>query len=215
MHPVAETGNKYAATLARSVILTLLAVTGCAIPRFSVYRAPDFAPTRVRRVIALPFQQETEDVAVGNQVRAALAAEIQAAGRFEVVPAPDRLTAALAAQARRTGRFDQVFVAELGRRFGADALMLGTVTAYRPYNKPLLGLKVQIVDTEHGRVLWAADGLWDTSLRHVVERVRSHYVKRHPMWDQLDGWKITRLSPARFHRFVAYELVEAMRDEES
>jgi hypothetical protein len=196
------------------LLVLTLAATGCTVPRFSVYRAPDFAPSRVRRVIALPFQHETDCVAVGDQIRAALAAEIQAAGCFEVVPAPDRLTAVLATQARRTGRFDELFVAELGRQFGADALLLGTVTAYRPYNKPLIGLKVQIVGTEHGRVLWAADGLWDTSLRAVVTRARSYYVKRHPMWDQLDGWKIMRLSPARFHRFVAYELVEAMRSEE-
>src|SRR5207248_10714668 len=100
----------------------------------------------VGRVLILPLDNETAFPHVTEEVRNALATELQRLGLFEVVPAPVEMPVELSRITREHGRFNEVALVQLARAFRADLIVMGTVTQYNPYaSLPRLGLVLQVV----------------------------------------------------------------------
>src|SRR5258707_2481138 len=94
---------------------------------FSHYRAPQFQWENVARVLILPLDNETAFPHVGDEVRNALATEMQRMGLFEVVPAPPEITVVPCRVIRENGRFNEVALVEMARSLRADLSVLDSV----------------------------------------------------------------------------------------
>ena len=162
----------------------------------------------VRRVMVLPFAQEAGVQADCARVRDAFVAELQKLRRFEVVPLPadaredDELNASLA-----RGRLSTDAIVRLCNRYALDGVLLGSVTAWRPYTPPHLGMRTQLVSVHSGAPVWAVDAIYDSSDRTTVDDLQ-HYVAHTQRDDgNLHGWELNLLAPAKFTSYVAHRFV--------
>ncbi len=187
-------------------------------PTFSQYHLDGWQWENVRRVAVLPFRNESGYTRAGEEARDAFVAELQRAGRFEVISTPPDDRAILAAQVRCGGRFDEVLLYDIAMATNADVVIHGTVSNYSPYPRPRLGLVIQAVGSQEGKVVASVDGLWDSTDLAIAERVRVTYRERareRPPWirnhviasDDSFAADIALDSPNLFRRFVGREAV--------
>lgn len=185
-------------------------------PTFSQYHDPAFHWEAVNRVLILPLDNETHFPHVAEEVRNALATELQELGRFEVVLAPPDIHARLSHSIREHGQFNEAAMIELARCFRADVILLGAVTQYSPYRLPRLGLTLQAVGPGECAVVASVDGVWDTTQQTVADRARSFYAsgRRHSLRaqnrDQPFADELALEAPRLFQRFVANEAADVL-----
>ncbi|MBP3960901.1 hypothetical protein J8F10_37240 [Gemmata sp. G18] len=215
-----------------AAVLATVALAGCGLldrvrdkdrpppapPTFSQYHLEGWQWENVRRVVVLPFRNESGYTRAGEEARDAFTAELQRAGRFEVISTPVDDRALLAAQVRCGGRFDEVLLYEIALATNADVVVHATVSNYSPYPRPRLGLVIQAVGSQEGKVVASVDGLWDSTDLAIAERVRIHYRERareRPPWvrnhviaaDDSFASELALDSPILFRRFVGREAV--------
>jgi TolB-like protein len=162
----------------------------------------------VRRVMVLPFRQEPGVRVDCDQVRDSFVAELQKLRRFEVVPLTgearedDEMNASLA-----HGRLSTEAMVRLCDRYGLDGVLVGAVTAWRPYSPPHLGLRTQLISVHSGATVWAIDAIYDSNDRTTVSDLR-HWVDHTQRDDgNLHGWELNLLSPQKFTSYVASRFV--------
>jgi hypothetical protein len=206
--------------------LLLLLIAGCSQPKprpelnFSYYNSPEFHWRHVGRVLLLPVVNESATPEATEQMRAALNAELQQLGLFEVVSTPPDAAARLARSVRDGGRFDEAEVIALARCANADAVVAITLSHYSPYYRPRIGLSAQAISPDLGKVVSSVDGLWDSNNLAVADRARRYYAgqKLHSVPggphrgvpDDPYGYDLVLQSPHLFQRFVAAEAARVL-----
>jgi len=198
-------------TVAAAAALTL---ASCQIPRpdkpkvVNSYLAEPQDLANVQRIMVLPFRAEHGVTVEQNAIRDAFVSELQKLRRFEVVPLADNareddvLNASLA-----TGRLSTDAMVRLCERYSLDGVFVGSVTSWRAYTPPRLGLRTQLVSVHSGTAVWAVDAIYDAADRSTVSDLK-HYVGHTQQDDgNLHGWEMTLLSPAKFTSFVAHRCV--------
>ncbi|MEO6596816.1 MAG: hypothetical protein ABIP94_18880, partial [Planctomycetota bacterium] len=162
----------------------------------------------VRRIMVLPFAQEAGVQVDCSKVRDAFVAELQKLRRFEVVPLPaearedDELNASI-----HRGRLSTEAMARLCDRYALDGLFVGSVTAWRAYTPPHLGLRTQLISVHSGATIWAVDALYDSSDRTTISDLQ-HFAKNSQADNgSLHGWELNLLSPTQFTNYVAHRFV--------
>lgn len=206
----------------------ILLVAGCQLhpPRpvplnYSRYHQKEFQWAAVNRVVLMPLVNETEHPRAAVEMLNALSAEMQRMGLFEVVVAPIEPYEQLSRKIRSGGRFDESELVEIARCFRADVIVMGTLSQYRPYQRPCVGLVLQAVSPDTGKVIASVDGLWDSTSHSVASRAQRYYMKNEGpiekvcdyVQDKIDPSYAAELvldSPSLFRRFVAYEVMAAL-----
>jgi len=162
----------------------------------------------VRRIMVLPFGQESGVQADCNKVRDAFVAELQKLRRFEVVPLPS--DASENEQLNRSlsrGRVSSDALVRLCNRYAVDGVFLGTVTTFRPYQPQQMGMRTQLVSVHSGSPIWAVDAIYDAAERTTIGDLR-HFVEHTQRDDgNLHGWEMNLISPGKFTSFVAHRFV--------
>lgn len=162
----------------------------------------------VRRIMVLPFGQESGVQADCNKVRDAFVAELQKLRRFEVVPLPS--DASENEQLNRSlsrGRVSSDALVRLCNRYAVDGVFLGTVTTFRPYQPQQMGMRTQLVSVHSGAPIWAVDAIYDATERTTISDLR-HFVEHTQRDDgNLHNWEMNLISPQKFTSFVAHRFV--------
>ncbi|MDH4240171.1 MAG: hypothetical protein OEW48_11465 [Phycisphaerae bacterium] len=96
------------------------------------------------------------------------------------------------------------------RTLKCDAVLIGTISQFKPYPHMTIGLRLKLVDLRDGRLLWALEQIWDNSDKTTEYRIKDYfqYQKRSgfaPLREQL-----VTVSPLEFIKFVAYEVAETI-----
>ncbi len=91
-----------------------------------------------------------------------------------------------------------------------DAVLLGTITQFKPYPHMAIGLRMQLLDLRDGRLLWALEQIWDSSDKTTEYRINSYFQYQMrtgyaPLREQLIA-----ISPLEFIKFVAYEVAATL-----
>jgi hypothetical protein len=190
----------------------LPALAGCAaapsLKSINCYLAEPADLANVRRIMVLPFGHEADVQADCTKVRDAFVAELQKLRRFEVVPLPadaredDELNASLA-----RGRLSTEAMVRLCNRYSLDGVLVGSVTAWRPYTPPHLGMRTQLVSVHSGAPVWAVDAMFDSSDRTTVADLQ-HFADHTQRDDgNLHGWELNLIAPGKFTTYVAHRFV--------
>jgi len=197
-----------------AALAAVAGLAGCKISRpdrpkiVNSYLAERDDLASVRRIMILPFHAEHGVTVDNNRVRDAFVSELQKLRRFEVVPLTDaareddELNASLA-----RGRLSTDGIVKLCERYSLDGVFVGSVTAWRPYKPPQLGLRTHLVSVHSGACIWAVDAIYDASDLSTISDLK-HYFDRSLRDDgNLHGWEMTLLSPSKFTNFVAHRCV--------
>ncbi len=110
------------------------------------------------------------------------------------------------------GRVDVESLIVAQKAYLADAFLFGAVTQYKPYDPPVLGLKLRMLSARTGNVIWAADALFDahqSDVRALAER----YFHNSGLKDRLYGPDLLLMSPKLFADFVAAQIVRPLAEQ--
>ena len=167
----------------------------------------------VRRVMVLTFETAPGVHADTEMLRDTFVHELVKMHKFELVPLPegdeddDEVY-----QSLRRGRISIESLTTLGERYNLDGVLLGTVTAYRPYKPPYLGLRVQLISLHSATAVWAVEAIYDASDAQSVDDIR-HYAQSYlAKNDSLHGWEMILISPEQFATFVSHRVVGTWRE---
>jgi len=91
-----------------------------------------------------------------------------------------------------------------------DAVLLGTITQFKPYPHMVIGLRMQLLDLRDGQLLWALEQIWDSSDKTTEYRIKSYY-----QYQMRTGYaplreELIAVSPLEFIKFVAYEVAATL-----
>lgn len=162
----------------------------------------------VRRIMVLPFTEEAGVQADCQLVRDAFVAELQKLRRFEVVPLPvDAQESATLNESIRKGRLSTDAMVRLCNRYALDGIFCGTVTKWRAYQPPHLGMRTQLISVHSGATVWAVDAIYDSSDRATISDLRHYYQTTQFDDGGLHGWEINLLAPSKYTTYVAYRFV--------
>jgi hypothetical protein len=174
------------------------------------YHAPGFNPAAHLRVLLLPLGNETGFPYAADQIRTALAAEVQSLAYFEVVMAPPHSDIDMSQLVHTHGRFHEAALVDLARAFNVDAILLATVTQYSPYSPPRIGLSLQLISPGAAVLLASIDGLWDGRQRAVADQACAYYREGSHHFEGRNDINPVLTSPQLFQRFVCRQAAEAL-----
>jgi hypothetical protein len=179
----------------------------------ATYISPATAQNPPGRIVVVPFAAPTCSPEAGHIATAAVASAIQGTLCCDtLLPADgdERLAAESALWQR--GRVDVESLIVAQKAYLADAFLFGTVTQYKPYDPPVLGLKLRMLSARTGDVIWAADALFDahqSDVRALAER----YFRGSGLKDRLYGPELLLMSPKLFADFVAAQIVRPLGEQ--
>lgn len=199
--------------------LAALLVAGCAktpppikqlyqspapMPKVKAHLSPGL-PARRLRALVLPFRSPNAEAI--RTVTGGFAVELEKTQAFEGI-SPNGQGEAIARRfpVWQPGGLDIQMLVDLRRRHRIGALILGHVTHFRPYNPPVLGLRVQAVSTRTGSVLWAVEGCFDARDEGVRKLMRRYYRENLEGDGHQHGWTLLLESPRHYTQFVAHQL---------
>jgi len=200
------------------LLVPLLAATGCAITRvpspkpINWYLGHRNDVVGVRRIMLLPFRAAAGVQADTHVVRESFLAELAKIQRFELIPLPtgtaedDKIYRALT-----RGRISAESLVALAKRYKLDGVLVGTVTSYRPYLPPHLGLRTKLFSVHSGSFIWAAEGLYDANDVRTMEDLEHYQETFLAAESSMHGMRMNLLSPRKFAAYVSHRLVGTWR----
>jgi hypothetical protein len=185
--------------------LFLLLAAGCAAhqPRVSVYVSNLRANEMPSRLVVVPFASPVGGEEASPITTQAFALEIQRILRNDVIVTPADDARLLAeADLWTRGRVDVESLVEARKKYMADAFLFGSVTQYKPYDPPILGVNLRLLSASTGEVIWAAGGLFDARDADVRWLGEAYY-NNSSMRRDLYGPEVLFMSPRLYAGFVA------------
>jgi hypothetical protein len=139
----------------------------------NVFVSSPTLPPDLKRVLVLPLAcgQSVGDVSGGCQMLdPVLRAALVKTGKFEVVATDPETLRSCTGQLGWTGEeaLPVNFFDSLKRVYGCDAVLFCELTTFRP-NAPLaIGWRLKLADAKTGKILWAADEIFDAGNKSVA-----------------------------------------------
>jgi hypothetical protein len=129
-----------------------------------------FQPERIRTLAMMPLQTESGDGDIAERVMRELTVQILQLGRFELID-PYKVSTLVAEEELEAAELNDTLVRTIGRKLGADAILLGKVAHYRPARKkflimttaPALGLNLRIISLKGSipTTIWTVNDAFD------------------------------------------------------
>jgi TolB-like protein len=184
-------------------------------PSDNTFLASPYLPVDLRRVAVLPLAWEgsSTDLAQGSETLGPiLLAELIKTKKFEVV--------AITSEAlhHQTGRQSWTgaevlpvnFLDFLQRVYGCDAVLFCQLTTFRAYPPLVVGWRLKLVDAHTGRILWAADKVFDEKQQKALNQTWHHYFAGLGIGqDSSDNWQIEN-SPRQFGEYAIVQILTTL-----
>lgn len=91
-----------------------------------------------------------------------------------------------------------------------DAVLLGTITEFRPYPHMTIGLRLKLLDLRDGQLLWAIEQVWDSADKTTDYRIRDYFrSQKRPGYAPLHE-QLAAVSSIEFIKFVSYEVAQTL-----
>jgi len=98
----------------------------------------------------------------------------------------------------------------LRKQLKCEAVILGTVTEYRPYPHMMIGLRLKLLDLADSQTIWAAEQVWDSSDKNLEPKIKEYFRKQRKGNLEPLGEDLVSLSSIEFLKFVAYEVASTL-----
>ncbi|WP_010582245.1 hypothetical protein [Schlesneria paludicola] len=177
---------------------------------FQQYIATNFDWPSVRRVVLMPLANQTAYTRIHEQMHANLAAELQRAGRFEIVAATREDETLRALDVFLSGQFNEIELLRIAREYQADAVIFANITQYHPYSPPSVGLSLLMISPAEGVVVASLTGLWDMREKNTAEQAEIEFAQHQEFSRSLRGPERVLESPDVFQRFVSRQIAVAL-----
>ena len=201
--------------LTRTVLPWALVLAGCYLsvsppPRNCHYLNPDKSIAAVGKVALIELGNESLYPKISADMTEAL---------FEAIQKKQTLSLSVLARSDERWRSLQMDsdsgyslkqLCELRKALRCNAVLVGTITEYKPYPHLIIGLRLKLVDLTDGQLVWAIEQVWDSADKRTEHRIKEYFKKQMrsgfaPLQEEL-----VVVSSLKFIRFVAYEVGETL-----
>lgn len=167
--------------------------------------------TAVRRVLLYPFGNQTQYKDQTPIVTEALQRAIAKQGCFELVSvAPEDQETYKQINTSGTGKFPMSLLIELGALYHVDAILVGHINIYNPYDPQALGIKADLISVFNGKVLRSMQGFLDANSISVSNDIIKYYQEDCDSRGTIETWRLIRLSPTMYADYACHRFVRAM-----
>ncbi len=97
------------------------------------------------------------------------------------------------------------------KTLNCDAVLIGTVTGFKPYPHTTIGLRLKLIDLQDGQLLWALEQIWDTTDKTTEYRIKNYYRRHNFVGSATLREQLMSTSSLKFVKFVAYETAETLQ----
>lgn len=165
----------------------------------------------LQRVLALPLVDESGFGTRSDVVSDSLRDELNRLGRFRVVrPSASDSMLKPGDGPHNSGRIPVATMIELGQRYGVDAVLFGTISHYRPYAPPALGMSVSLIDVQTGRILWSVTDFVDGSDQRCAVSMKWYFEDETATDETVFGSELMHTSPRWFARFASQRIARTL-----
>ncbi|MBC8550192.1 MAG: hypothetical protein H8D23_11155 [Candidatus Brocadiales bacterium] len=175
------------------------------------HKSEEYRNAKLHRVLLLPFTIESQRDKVVDEVTDAFYIALQKSAKFEII-VPQGFQDILTQQNDiwNRGLIRSETIVEAKKRYKVDAIMFGTITQYRPYEPPILGIKIGMFSAVSGNIMWSSDAIFDSSEAAVIKLVKTYYKEHYKRKQSLYEWKIILLSMKQYAQFAAHYMVNTL-----
>lgn len=207
--------TQYAQCMAKLLLLSVL-LSGCGI-----YTAPSLVPDHyylnpdkdlaaVGRVAIIGLDNDSTYPKIAADVTEALFQALQKRQLFglSIVRQSAPAWRSLQLDLSSTYTLEQLFAVR--KTLKCDAVLIGTITGYKPYPHMAIGLRLKIIDLKDGQLLWALEQVWDSADKTTESQIKKYFRSRlRSGFDPL-GEQLVAVSPLEFFKFVACEVAKTL-----
>jgi hypothetical protein len=183
--------------------------TGSA-PADYYYINPNKSLSAIGRVAIVELDNNSTYPTISNDVIEKLYQALQKKQLFglTVVRQSDSLWRSLQLDLNSQYTLDQI--SAIRETLKCDAILLGTITEFRPYPHMIIGLRLKLLDLRDGQLLWALEQVWDSADKTTEYRIKDYFRSQKrsgyaPLQEQLAS-----VSSLEFIKFVSYEVAETL-----
>ena len=174
------------------------------------YINPNKSLSTVGRVVVVELNNNSNYPEMSNNVTEKMYQALQKKQIFglTIVRQEDALWRSLQLDTESRYTLDQIIT--LRETLKCDAVLLGTITEFRPYPHMIIGLELKLLDLRDGDLLWALQQVWDSADKTTEYRIKDYFEvhKRSgyaPLQEQLAS-----VSSLEYIKFVSYEVAETL-----
>jgi len=174
------------------------------------YINPNKSLSMVGRVIIVGLNNNSNYPQIAGDVTEKLYQALQKKQIFglTVLRQDDPLWRSLQLDSDSKYTLDQIIT--LHKTLKCDAILLGTITEFRPYPHMIMGLRLKLLDLRDGELLWALEHIWDTADKTTEYRIKDYFrVHKRSGYAPLYE-KLATVSSLEFIKFVSYEVAETL-----
>lgn len=230
-HHSSHSGNRHQPQQTRSVLSDIALViiimtvatllTSCTSARtpvpdgatFSYHRDP--AIDQIQRIVVMPFHNAEQVGSSAATLNQAMSAAWRELGAFEVINATlaerDQL---VPVDAFRTRNIDSDILRRVFEAFKADAVLIGRIEVFDPYDPVTIGVQAALVSCLNGAIVWTGGGHFDGARKQIqddIEHWHQHAVGSD--YQSVAGWRAALHSPKLFARYVSDRLAVTALDD--
>ncbi len=164
----------------------------------------------IGRVAIVELENESEYPKISGDVTESLYEELQKRQIFglSIVRKSDASWRSLQIPAEGSYSLEQL--AAIRKSLKCNAILVGTITRYKPYPHMSIGLRLKIVDLTDGQLLWGLEQVWDSADKRTQYRIERYFSKQKrkgfgPLREEL-----VTVSSIEFLKFVTYEVASTL-----
>lgn len=200
------------------VLLSLLSVVlfGCQLKTAGVGKADGFYlnPHRnlrtVGRVAIVEVGNDSSYPEISADVTEALFLALQKKQAFGLTVVHRQDPAWRSLQLDLDSAYTLEQLSAIRRTLKCDAVLVGTITEYRPYPHLTVGLRIKLIDVSSGELLWALEQVWDAADKATEGRIKKYFERQMPSGSAALRQRLVTVSSLKFVGFVAYEVAETL-----
>lgn len=162
-------------------------------------------PDHLQRVAVLPLYRGRYDYIDMTIMEENFIAELTRRNLFEVVPVTkEAMTDMFPKESYSTVEFlPTKLLSKLHSAYDIDGVLMVDVNYFNAYQPVGLGIKTKLLDGHTGKIVWAADELFDSSNPPVNNAARKFYKTQSVLQFPLQNTQSVIHSPNRFSKYVA------------
>jgi hypothetical protein len=196
--------------------LLLILLLGCETPRLFppcrdyYYLNPNKDLSTIGRVTLIELANDSAFPQISADITEALFQALQKKQVFglNVVRQNDPAFRSLQIDLNSAYTLEQL--SAMRKTLNCDAVLIGTVTGFKPYPHMTIGLRLKLIDLADGQILWALEQIWDTSDKATEDRIKNYYSRHNFMGSATLRENLATISSLKFVKFVAYETAETL-----
>jgi hypothetical protein len=106
--------------------------------------------------------------------------------------------------------YDLQQLSDIRKSLKCDALIIGTITEYKPYPHLAVGLRLKMIDLTDGQVVWGYEQVWDTADRTCQQRGEKYYRSEKNTDLGVLQRGLINASSIEFLKFVSFEVSQTL-----